>query len=144
MTTSDVNLRVAAKAIITNEAGRILILREANTYTEGTNIGKFGLPGGRIEAAEPFFEGLAREVKEETGLTVSTGSPVHVDEWWPVIRGVKTHIVGMFIACKPTAGELVMSEEHDTYEWIEPSERGKYPLMESEARAIAAWVAALV
>lgn len=142
MATDEVNLRVAAKALVTDEAGRVLILREAETYEEGTNIGKWGLPGGRIEAAEPFFEALAREVKEEAGLTVTAGQPVHVDEWWPVIRGVKTHIVGMFIACTSAGGDVTLSDEHDKYEWIEPEAHADFAMMESESRAIAAWLAA--
>ena len=34
-------LRVAAKALIVDENGRLLILREASTYDEGTNHGKY-------------------------------------------------------------------------------------------------------
>ena len=46
---SEVILKVAAKAVIMNAEGKILIVREADTYEEGTKIGKWGLPGGRID-----------------------------------------------------------------------------------------------
>ena len=59
MSQPEINLRVAAKAVIVKD-GKVLILREASTYTEGTNIGKWGSPGGRIEASESFFDGLRR------------------------------------------------------------------------------------
>lgn len=75
----DLVLRVAAKGVIVNK-GRVLILREAETYIEGTNIGKYGLPGGRIELGESFMDGLHRETKEETGLEVIPKHPVYLGE----------------------------------------------------------------
>jgi 8-oxo-dGTP diphosphatase len=142
MTTGEVNLRVAAKALIFDETGKVLIIREAETYKDGTEIGKYGMPGGRIDAAEPFFEGLAREVREETGLEVVANLPVHVDEWWPTIQGVKTHIVAMFIACRPTGGVVKLSDEHDAYQWIKPEDHVQYILMDEDSKAIMAWMAA--
>jgi ADP-ribose pyrophosphatase YjhB (NUDIX family) len=49
-------LFVAAKAIIISE-GKVLLLREA-AYDEGTNVGKWGVPGGRIHDDEPILDGL--------------------------------------------------------------------------------------
>ena len=43
-------LFVAQKAIIVNK-NKVLIIREASTYKDGTNIGKWGVPGGRIKLA---------------------------------------------------------------------------------------------
>lgn len=40
-------LFVAAKAVVQNEEGKVLILREATTYEESTNVGKYDIPGGR-------------------------------------------------------------------------------------------------
>lgn len=39
-------LRVAAKALIVNDDGQLLVLREADTYEEGTNIGRWSIPVG--------------------------------------------------------------------------------------------------
>ncbi len=63
-------LRVAAKSLIINDQGQVLIVREASTYGDGTQIGRFGLPGGRIDLGESFEDGLRREAKEETGLDI--------------------------------------------------------------------------
>jgi 8-oxo-dGTP diphosphatase len=131
--------RIAAKAVIVNEAGKVLLLREAPTYVEGTNHGKYGLPGGRINPGEVFLDGLKREVAEETGLEVRVVRPVHVDEWRPVIKGVLNQIVGMFMLCEPVTREIVLSEEHDDYRWIDPGETDDYEMMPAEVRAIKAW-----
>jgi len=72
--------RVAMKAVIVRD-GKVLILREAKTYDEGTNIGRYHMPGGRLDPGENFEDGLRREVREETGLEVELEFPVYVGEW---------------------------------------------------------------
>ena len=54
--------RVSCKALITNEHGHILLAKETN--------GKWELLGGGLDHHEEPHEGLAREVMEETGLTL--------------------------------------------------------------------------
>ncbi len=48
---------IAAKAVIANEKNEVLVLREAKSYGQGTNIGKYLLPGGRIEIGERYLMG---------------------------------------------------------------------------------------
>lgn len=67
--------RIATKALIVNYKGQMLILREASTYEEGTNVGRYHMPGGRLNPGEAFLEGLKREVDEETGLQIEIGEP---------------------------------------------------------------------
>src|SRR5687768_11015180 len=92
--------RIATKAIVVNDQHKILLLREAVTYEEGTNIGRYHLPGGRIEVGEPFLDGLKREVYEESGLDITIGKPIYVGEWRPVIKGVAHQIVAIFFVCQ--------------------------------------------
>jgi 8-oxo-dGTP diphosphatase len=130
-------LRVAAKAVIIDEQGRALILREANTYEEGTNIGKWGVPGGRIEPDEPFYDGLMREVREETGLEIKVVEPIYVGEWWPEIKGVKNHIVAMFMLCETTSRlEVRLSKDHDRFAWIASDELSDYFIVEPEPEVL--------
>src|SRR5512141_405894 len=54
--------RISVKAIIRDDNGRVLLIREED--------GSWELPGGGLEHGEDFREALAREVTEETGYTV--------------------------------------------------------------------------
>ena len=48
--------------------GKVLLARRANT---GYMDGKFSLPSGHVESKEGAISAMIREVKEETGLTLS-------------------------------------------------------------------------
>ena len=133
---------VAAKAVIINNQRQVLILREADTYEEGTNFGKWELPGGRINNDEPFYDGLRREISEETGLEiVGVGQPVFVGEWWPVIKGIKNHIVGIYIKCEMNlAADVKLSREHDKSAWIDAKNVAGYDLMPIDKKVLeVAW-----
>lgn len=133
-------LNVAAKAVIVNNEGKVLILREAATNPDGTNVGKYHMPGGRLDVGEAFIDGLHREVQEETGIDIEPFHPVHVDEWRPVIRGTVHQIVGVFMLCRAKSDTVRLSEEHDHFAWIDPAELNKYDLLGAEGRAIEAAV----
>ncbi len=132
--------RIAAKAIIINDTNEVLLLREAKTNVDGTNAGKYLLPGGRIEMGEKIFDALQREVREETGLSVAVGEPVFVSEWFPVIRGVPNQIVGIFFACKPLTLEIILSAEHDHFVWADPLDLAGYAMADNERQAIQALI----
>ena len=132
-----IQLRVACKALIARE-GKVLIIRESNKYEEGTNVGKYDMPGGRITPGEPFAEALQREVLEESGLKVTVGQPIYVAEWRPVVKGVQLHIVGIYFLCE-ASGEVKLSDDHDDYKWIEASEIPKYKFLYPVDDVILAW-----
>ena len=139
----DMTLRVAAKAVIVNSEGRILILREAGTatYADSTNAGKYHVPGGRIEAGEAFRDGLVREIREETGLEgVEVHDAIHVDEWRPEINGAVQQIIGVFLLCSYKGGDVQLSGEHDEALWMNPDERDKFALLPAELAAVEAYV----
>jgi 8-oxo-dGTP diphosphatase len=56
-------------AVITREDGQLLLIQRGNEPGRGL----WSLPGGRIEPGESETSAVAREVLEETGLTVSVG-----------------------------------------------------------------------
>ncbi len=115
-------LYVGVKALVVKE-GRILLLREAK-YDEGTNEGKWDVPGGRILPQEALVEGLLREVKEESCLTIEPGSVLSVTETFPTIKDEKCHIVRVHYLAEYKSGEVILSRDHDAYEWVDASGLG--------------------
>lgn len=131
----DVLQRVACKALIVYE-GKVLVLRESGHYDEATLVGKYEVPGGRINPGEPFMQGLHREVHEETGLAVEISDLLYADEWFPEIKGVKNHIVALFFVCKPASTDVVLSVEHDDFQWIDLQSLSSVELAVEDKRAI--------
>ena len=127
----DPKLFIATKAFILGNEGKVLILRESGTYVDGSNTGRYDLPGGRLNAGERFDEALIREVREETGLAVTIGEVLAVNEWRPVVRGEEWQIVGIFFACTTQSEDVTLSDDHDAYEWIDPAQYGMFALIEN-------------
>ncbi|MCF7800205.1 NUDIX hydrolase [Candidatus Babeliales bacterium] len=70
------NNRIAASAIIIND-NKVLLAR----YSSGKNGTSFLVgPGGGIEIEENLIQGLIREVKEETGLSISAQKMLLVED----------------------------------------------------------------
>lgn len=135
----EIKQRIAFKAVIADTTGKVLLLREANTYKDGTNVGRYHMPGGRLEPGEAWQDGLRREIMEETGLTVEIGKPIYVGEWRPVIREVPHQIVAVFMVCTPTSSEIRLSDEHDAFAWVAQDELDKYDVMGPEDKVLAAY-----
>ena len=132
----EVVLRVAAKAVITRGDGKVLVVREAGTYDEGTKIGKYGIPGGRLNPGESYEDGLRREVEEETGLKIEPLYPLYVGEWRPEIKGVPHQIVAIFTVCKAKTTDVKLSDEHDDFKWINPGHPKGVSFMEPDDEVI--------
>lgn len=115
-------LFVATKALIIN-GGKLLLLREAPKYNDGTHIGEYDVPGGRIDPAEDLMTALKREVKEETGLTVVDAQLYESTEWWPKKNDEQWHIIGLFYRVTVAdASRITLSTDHDDYLWHDLNE----------------------
>lgn len=67
VTTNGPERILAAGAVVTDEIGRVLLVLRGRE----PSLGRWSVPGGKVEPGETLREATAREVLEETGLVVS-------------------------------------------------------------------------
>lgn len=91
--------RLAARALILHEDRLLLV----NAYP-GARSDLWCAPGGGVQAGSSLPDNLIREVREETGLTVSVGAPCLVNEFHDPATGF--HQVEFFFRCSVLAGQL--------------------------------------
>ncbi len=131
----EISQRIACRAVIF-DGSRVLIIRESNKYADGTNVGKYDFPGGRISPGEKVMDALKREVLEEAGLVVTSAVPFYVDEWHPVIHGQPTQIIGIFFLCTVENTAVALGNDFDAFEWILPGDAENYSLMREPKNAL--------
>ena len=126
-------LFVAGKAFISHNK-KILIIRESKKYKDRTTIGKYDIPGGRMEPGEKFTDALIREVKEETGLNIEIGNPFAVNEWHPILNNELCQVIGIFFECKSETDKVELSEDHDDFKWINAKDYRDYNIIDNMHR----------
>ncbi len=104
-----------AKALILDSENNMLILRRSQSHP--TLAGHLDLPGGLIEPGEEPGEALSREIKEETGLQISSnnltlayaGTEIYEDE---------ARIRFFYLAkLESKTPQVSISWEHDNADW---------------------------
>ncbi len=104
------------------QGDRALVVRRATEPLKG----EWSIPGGMLELGEKLREGIAREVLEETGLTVEVGEVLDVfDSIFPDAEGrTQYHFVLIDFLCRPVGGELKASSDVSDAKWVTSEEAG--------------------
>jgi len=101
------------------ESGRVLLVRRGQQPLKG----KWSLPGGMLELGEPLLSGVAREVREETGLEVE---PIELIELLDRVHRednrVRYHYVIADYLCRVVGGSLQAASDADAVRWVERAE----------------------
>lgn len=95
--------------------GKVLLVRRARSPAKGF----YSLPGGRVEFGESLHQALAREVDEETGLSIDIIGLAGWREVLPAAAGAGHYLI-MSFAARWVAREPVLNDELDDYRWIVP------------------------
>jgi ADP-ribose pyrophosphatase YjhB (NUDIX family) len=110
---------VGVGAVILRE-GRVLIVRRANPPLQG----QWSIPGGALDLGEKLRDGVAREVREETGLEVEVGPVLDVfDSIFPDAEGrTQYHYVLIDYLCRPLSGTATAASDASELRWARPDE----------------------
>jgi ADP-ribose pyrophosphatase YjhB (NUDIX family) len=114
--------------------GEVLLVRRARSPAAGF----WAFPGGRVELGEKLAEAAAREVHEETGLSVEIGDPIDRAE---IIRHgegseVEAHYVVIVFAGRYLSGTPRAGDDAAEAEWLEPDAANRLNLTEDTARIL--------
>ncbi len=108
------------------DGDRVLLVRRGNP----PNQGLWSVPGGRLERGESLRQGVAREVREETGLEVEVGPLVEVVERIDPGDPPAYHFVILDFLARPLGGDLRPGDDASDARWVRRAEWASLPLTE--------------
>lgn len=97
-----------AGIIVDDQRRALLIRRRDNLHWEP--------PGGILERDEPIHDGVDREVREETGLSVA---PMNLSG---VYKNMSRGIIALVFRCKILGGTLTTNDEVSEFRWATADE----------------------
>jgi 8-oxo-dGTP diphosphatase len=107
--------RVGSALLVRDEANRVLLGRRNKDPQRGYWV----IPGGKIHAFERIAEAAARELREETGLTVSVGSQFKVYE---IVNPPGEHRIVIYSWAKVIEGTPKASDDLSEVRFFEANE----------------------
>lgn len=108
--------KIVAKALVRNSEGLYLVLHRGNTHPRFP--GHIDFPGGEVEPEETPEVAVAREIQEETGLSVD---PNKLKRLFAKQYQQTTHVLFETKLAELDA-KIALSWEHKGYRWITPEE----------------------
>jgi ADP-ribose pyrophosphatase YjhB (NUDIX family) len=95
--------------------GLVVLVRRA----KAPRMGEWSIPGGMLELGETLRDGVAREIEEETGLTVKSEEVLDVFDSIVIDADGKTqyHYVLIDFLCSVTGGELRAASDASEARW---------------------------
>jgi ADP-ribose pyrophosphatase YjhB (NUDIX family) len=123
------------------EDGRALLIRRGSEPL----LGEWSIPGGSLELGETLEEGVARELREETGLEVRVLELIEVFDRIYLEstaggaegkKGPRFHYVIVDYLCERVSGEAVAGSDVTDVAFAREEELGKYSLTETATRIL--------
>lgn len=120
--------------------GKILLGKRKGSHGSGS----YQIPGGSMEFGEDFQDCAARELMEETGLTL-VGPVEHIGFTNDKFLDEGKHFVGLYVRATSVVGEpqTMEPDKCDGWDWYDPKELPQ-PLFPQMQDAIDLWPQILV
>jgi 8-oxo-dGTP diphosphatase len=119
-------------AIIKDGAGRLLLIKRGHE----PEAGRWSLPGGRVEPGETDEQAVIREIREETGLSVTCQHLVGSVER-PGPRDAVIEIRDY--AATVTGGRLAAGDDAADVRWVSPADLDGLVLTSGLAETLTGW-----
>jgi ADP-ribose pyrophosphatase YjhB (NUDIX family) len=121
---------VAVGAVALRDDGALLLVRRGKAPA----LGRWSLPGGRVDWGETLSDALRREVVEETGLEVAPGKLAGLVERRYLDEGF--HYVILDYHVTVTGGTLRPGSDVTDARWVLPSEMVRLELSDGLLEAL--------
>ncbi len=117
------------------DAGRVVLVKRRFEPLAG----QWSLPGGSLDVGEALRDGVAREVREETGLDVDVGPVVEVFDriLLDTDRRVRYHYVLVDYLCHPVGGHLQAASDVADVALADPTDLAPYRMTPKATEVIA-------
>lgn len=103
----DAHALVTQAAFLFNAKQEMLILQLPDN--------RWQLPGGKLQRAESWTDGLRREIFEETALDgIEIVKVLYVDNWYTVANDYYR----AYFLCTTMNDNVLLSNDHNAYQWI--------------------------
>jgi 8-oxo-dGTP diphosphatase len=120
---------VGVGAFVFDRDGRVLLVLRGKAPGKGL----WAVPGGKLEPGETLAQGVAREVREETGLVVEVGVLACVVE--AISDGY--HYVILDYLARAIGGALAPGDDASEAKFVDEAELATLPLVSGLAELIA-------
>lgn len=100
--------------------GRVLLVHRSPNRRAYPGV--WDLPGGHIETGETELAALTREMDEELGVQIATGSAIHLCRWGAGREGQSVRLSAWLVDEWQGTPTNVAPDEHDEIRWFQPEE----------------------
>jgi len=101
-------VKVGVGVLVFNKDGKILLMKRAGSYGQGT----WAPPGGHVEFGETALAAAKREVKEEVGIGIKNAAVIGITE--DIALVAEKHYITIFVQAEWSSGLLKASDREFT------------------------------